>query len=44
MVAAPAPSDIGPAEALRRNEALVANFWELRRRADIYYVWGLEIH
>ena len=25
-------------EALRRNEALVTNFWELRRRADIYYV------
>ena len=24
-------------QALRRNEALVANFWELRRRADIYY-------
>jgi len=27
-------------QALRRNEALVANFWELRRRADIYYAWS----
>eukprot|EP00439_Symbiodinium_sp_Y106_P011234 s1582_g1.t1 len=40
MVAAPAPSDLGPAEALRRNEALAANFWELRRRADIYYAYS----
>ncbi|OLP76301.1 Intraflagellar transport protein 122-like [Symbiodinium microadriaticum] len=40
MVAAPAPSDLGPAEALRRNEALASNFWELRRRADIYYAYS----
>eukprot|EP00435_Cladocopium_sp_Y103_P003925 s3979_g1.t1 len=40
MVAAPPPPDIGPEEALRRNEALVANFWELRRRADIYYAYS----
>ena len=29
--------ELCPRQALRRNEALTQNFWDLRRRADIYY-------
>lgn len=40
LVSVPPPKDLTPEEALRRNERLTENFWELRRRADIYYAYS----
>mmetsp|Transcript_104276 Transcript_104276/g.185337 ORF Transcript_104276/g.185337 Transcript_104276/m.185337 type:complete len:1306 (+) Transcript_104276:111-4028(+) len=40
MVSAPVPDGLSPEEALHRNEKVQENFWELRRRADIYYAYS----
>jgi len=40
MVSAPCPEGLSPEETLRRSEKVIQNFWELRRRADIYYAYS----
>jgi len=40
LVSVAPPEDLTPEEALRRNRRLEENFWELRRRADIYYAYS----
>mmetsp|Transcript_15563 Transcript_15563/g.27636 ORF Transcript_15563/g.27636 Transcript_15563/m.27636 type:complete len:1297 (+) Transcript_15563:197-4087(+) len=40
LVSQPTPEELSPDQAARRGQRLADTFWELRRRADIYYAYS----